>query len=517
LLGKIRDSLEKSLFDYCRESGFLRPTPFQKTVIPYILQGRDVFADISGASGKTMSVLLALTLRIESREDPRKAVIVIDSEDGLKKLAIEMKRIFQVYRQGASWAVAGLENNIKKEIRQLEKPINVLAGTAVRIIDHIRRENLDIGSTDVLFVIKEMKGTEAGGSGFDKDILFIHSKLAKKPQIVLYEKTGEPSPELAGLLQRPVTLSSQDWSGTNFNYIFYQVQDSAQKPKALIRILGDLDLRKTVIIAKAGPAPAAIEKNLNAYGYACIQAGGQSRNFGKDSSDYCVASFKTNLDKEIDQARNLVYYDVPVERSAYLKSLGLLAWGLSIPGFPDAGRETPHVIFIGTREDQDIAVKISEANRMTTKKDENPMEKDELEDTIKRIMTAIKEEADPEELNFLKGVIRKHVPLSMRGYFTAYLLKQQPGTKTAKTGTMQTLFVSIGKNRSIFPKDLAKFFASSLNISQSEIGTIKILDNYSFIEIGSDHAQKAIDALDGKEFKGRKITVNFARKKDDKS
>ena len=45
------------------------------------------------------------------------------------------------------------------------------------------------------------------------------------------------------------------------------------------------------------------------------------------------------------------------------------------------------------------------------------------------------------------------------------------------------------------------------------IGDIKILDNYSFITLSSQASETAIDNLDGIDYRGRKLTVNFAKKK----
>ena len=71
-----------------------------------------------------------------------------------------------------------------------------------------------------------------------------------------------------------------------------------------------------------------------------------------------------------------------------------------------------------------------------------------------------------------------------------------------------TLFISVGKNRRVFPKDLARLFQSRLDLEQSDIGVIKVLESYSFIDISKEHAERAIDQLNGEEFKGRKLTVN---------
>jgi hypothetical protein len=39
------------------------------------------------------------------------------------------------------------------------------------------------------------------------------------------------------------------------------------------------------------------------------------------------------------------------------------------------------------------------------------------------------------------------------------------------------------------------------------------LDSYSFLEIEESAADSAIARLDGENFRGRKLTVNFAKKK----
>lgn len=150
--------------------------------------------------------------------------------------------------------------------------------------------------------------------------------------------------------------------------------------------------------------------------------------------------------------------------------------------------------------------------RKLTKEQEEPIVK-----RIKEIVEAIKTEADPDLLQTYKKILRKQVPLTLRPYVGAYLLKQivAPGVIKTENTAVKTLFISIGKTRKVFPKDLVKLFTSLVGISSKELGAIKILDNYSFVEITLPYAEKAIQLLDGTEFRGKRITVNYARKKDD--
>ena len=76
---------------------------------------------------------------------------------------------------------------------------------------------------------------------------------------------------------------------------------------------------------------------------------------------------------------------------------------------------------------------------------------------------------------------------------------------------MTKLFVNIGRNRRVFPKDLANLFVRTLALKSSDIGEVKVLDNYSFIEIPAELAERAIKQLSGTVLGGRRIAIDLAR------
>ena len=153
---------------------------------------------------------------------------------------------------------------------------------------------------------------------------------------------------------------------------------------------------------------------------------------------------------------------------------------------------------------------------MDIKKTEAPDTDDIIKGTIQRIVQKIKEEEDPDILNSYKKVIKRNVPFFLRSYFSAYLFKQHFEQGKPENLQATKLFISVGKNRRVFQKDLVNLFIKNFNIKRSEIGYIRILDNYSFIDVPSSIADEAIKKLNGSEFHGRRITVNFARKREDK-
>ena len=132
---------------------------------------------------------------------------------------------------------------------------------------------------------------------------------------------------------------------------------------------------------------------------------------------------------------------------------------------------------------------------------------------IKSVLKMIKENANPKELNEFRRIFRKHTPIHLRAYFAAYLLKDSISSAPSMKGGFKSLFLSVGRNSKVFPKDLKELFIAKVGITEAEIGNVKILGTYSFVDIAGAYAQKAIDTLNATDFRGRKITVNYSRKK----
>ena len=73
------------------------------------------------------------------------------------------------------------------------------------------------------------------------------------------------------------------------------------------------------------------------------------------------------------------------------------------------------------------------------------------------------------------------------------------------------LFINIGRNRRVFPREILGLIYSKASVSREDIGAIRILDNYSFIQARDSVADTIIEALNGKPFRGKILTVNYAR------
>jgi hypothetical protein len=165
-----------------------------------------------------------------------------------------------------------------------------------------------------------------------------------------------------------------------------------------------------------------------------------------------------------------------------------------------------------------------------------PFDKEETGKRIDDLLRKIRSEADPVTLNTYRSLIRRRVPFFMRTYLAAYLLmreEHQDGSKvpykkeksnhsdaTFKVDEpkhsipeeeAQHLFIGVGRNRRIFPRELLSLILTETSVSKEDIGNIRILDNYSFVQVRKTVADEIIEALNGKPYRGRPLTVNYAR------
>ena len=176
-----------------------------------------------------------------------------------------------------------------------------------------------------------------------------------------------------------------------------------------------------------------------------------------------------------------------------------------------------------------------------------------LQDAVRKVKT----EEDPYELTELKKIFKKNVPLNLRSYVAGYFAKQlssnyhggyqrrdrysrRPrydempqnrmrdhssettiGTKppVARAEIAEeyaaTVFVSIGRNRHVYPRDLVALISQAGGVPRERIGEIRVLDDYSFVQLFAEDANGVISLLDGYEYRGRRLSVSYSRKKSD--
>ncbi|HTZ52058.1 MAG TPA: DEAD/DEAH box helicase [Spirochaetia bacterium] len=106
-------------------------------------------------------------------------------------------------------------------------------------------------------------------------------------------------------------------------------------------------------------------------------------------------------------------------------------------------------------------------------------------------------------------------PKGQRGRF-GRAIQEASVDRPAPVGDSAQLFVSVGRNRRVFARDLMDLFTEKLQLAPGDIRDVRVFDKYSFVDIAPSRAEEAITKLSGLEVKGRPIAVNYAKKKEEK-
>ncbi len=502
MLNKLsRSEAEEQTRKLLQQAGFSTPTSLQERMVPLLFQGRDLFIETYGSRGKTLTICIAALLRPVYSPGSTRTLIITSRQKDIERLN---RQFTGLPAKNRTIAPLGIEKNPKKELKFISQKPDIIIGTTERIIDHLRRDNIDLSPVELLLIsVNEADGQE----GLIQDLLFILSKISNLQQRVVFSAVPSAVSPFTEHLHRPNILKLDDWNEQNISHIAYKVEDPKEKPEALRTLYFMNRLDNSLVIARNNSQAQSLEKKLGEQGIPCkaLMHEGDVKKAG-GGRGINIASFKTADALSSLPFSTVVFYQIPATTQPYARVMSRVAG-------PE-GQST--IITLTAGKERNLLESIKEEHKVEVKENNLPEQKEAItRKQIEEIMKMIKEEENPEVLDNYKQVYKKHVPLSMRRYFTAFLLKNWVQGPSEKSHT--TLFVSVGKNKKVFPKDLSRLFSGALKIDPSDIGQIKILESYSFVDIPSDKAQQAIDTLNGSEFRSRKMTVNFARKKEEKS
>ena len=78
---------------------------------------------------------------------------------------------------------------------------------------------------------------------------------------------------------------------------------------------------------------------------------------------------------------------------------------------------------------------------------------------------------------------------------------------------MSRLFINIGKNMKVLPKDIVGAIAGETGIPGKSIGEIAIFDKYCFVEVPKKFSDKVINIMNKNQIKGNKVAVQLANER----
>ncbi|MBA3799648.1 MAG: DEAD/DEAH box helicase [Geodermatophilaceae bacterium] len=555
--------------------GYEEPTPIQREAIPAILAGRDLLGQAATGTGKTAAFALPILQQMtpHRRERHPMALILVPT----RELAVQVSEAIHRYGRELGARVLPIYGGqpIVRQLRSLERGIDVVVATPGRALDHIARKTLRL---DQLEIVVLDEADEMLDMGFAEDIESILTETPPGRQTVLFSATLPPRIDKIARkhLRDPARIQmGRESAGEGEAPLVRQsayIVARAHKPAALGRVLDIEAPAAALVFCRTRAEVDQLAEQLNGRGYRAEALHGGMDQAQRDrvmgrlrsgTADLIVATDVAARGLDIDQLTHVINYDVPSDPDSYIHRIGRVG---------RAGREGVAVTLAEPREHrmlkaiermtkQPIAIEkvptVADLRARQLEMTRSALHESILEDDLDGYRVVVETLAD--EFDVVQVALaavklaheasgaaadEEHIPevaarpvKDSRGRAQSGGRGEGPGDGFGSGGNrsgpesggrpgsaarggrrggasdpgMARLFVGAGRIAKIRPKDLVGAIANESRLSGRDIGAIEIADRFSLVEVPEDSADEVIAALRASTIKGKSVQVRRDR------
>ncbi|MDH4382426.1 MAG: DEAD/DEAH box helicase [Gammaproteobacteria bacterium] len=364
--------------------GYETPSPIQAAAIPTLLAGEDIIGQAQTGTGKTAAFALPFLSKIDlNAHDPQVLVLTPTRE-----LAIQVAEAFQRYASGMpGFHVLPIYGgqSMSQQLHQLRRNVHVVVGTPGRIMDHLRRETLNLANVRGL-VLDE--ADEMLRMGFIDDVEAILQHTPSSRQTALFSATmPEPIRQVAQRhLRNPreIRIKAKTSTVEAVRQRYWQVA-GLHKLDALTRILEGEELDAVIIFVRTKMATTELAERLEARGYACAALNGDLNQSQREKTieqlksghlDVVIATDVAARGLDVPRISHVINYDIPYDIESYVHRIGRTG---------RAGRPGEAILFVSPRE-----VRMLRAIERATRQPIEPMRAPSREAIASRRVTQFK-------------------------------------------------------------------------------------------------------------------------------
>lgn len=506
------------------EMGFEEPTPIQKIALVPALKGRDIIGLAQTGTGKTAAFGIPIIERgARGRGRNPHAIVLAPTRELAVQVAQELNRIGK-NRGIVSVPIYGGQS-IDRQLKSLQKGVDVVVGTPGRVIDHIRRKTLLLKDISIV-VIDE--ADEMLNMGFIEDMERILKEIPKKRQTMLFSAT---MPEEILRISRKymnepekVYVDPKKLVVSKIKQVFYEVREG-DKIRALTRLLDVEAPSLTLLFCHTKREVDDVSGKLQQMGYSAGAIHGDfsqsfrdemMEKFRKGEIDVLVATDVAARGLDIPDVSHVINYNIPQNPDGYIHRIGRTG---------RAGKSGIAITFVTPREyrqlrliERSAKTTISKA-KLPTKEEVKKARERELTDNLEAMIAGGSHVA---YVPFVEKLFAKYPPRDVAAAAMS-LIGGDAGTDDsgeddwlpASSGSgFARLFMTIGKKDKIKVADIVKSISQETNIPGKKIGNISLFDSFSFVEVPANLADKVISSLNDMVLHGRRIRVQPAKKRD---
>jgi ATP-dependent RNA helicase DeaD len=547
--------LDERLIQATNALGFTNPTPIQEKAIPVLLSGtKDLVGLAQTGTGKTAAFGLPLLHLVNEQAKHPQALVVCPTRELCMQIVNEVE-LFKKFMPGMFVVAVYGGTPIGQQIRELRRGVQIVVATPGRLIDLIERKAIDL--EQIQYVILD-EADEMLNMGFQEDIEFILQNTPKRDSTWLFSATMPP--EIRRVSKRymkepvEVTVGKVNSANKNIDHQYY-ITSAQHRYEALKRLIDFNPGIYGIIFTRTKADAQDIAEKLTREGYDIDALHGdltqQQRDkvmgdFRDKTLQLLIATDVAARGIDVSGITHVINYELPddvevyTHRSGRTGRAGKTGVCMSIVHVRELGKmrqiqtivQAPfHKLEIPTGKDvcrkqfyhfmdKLLSLEVNHGDYETYV----PMLEEKFadmskEDILKRVAAL---EFD-RFLKYYENAEDLNVREQRRGERTGERLavrkdggdrRQFTDTRgkrfSAGGGDYTKLFVNLGTKDGFYKASFLQFILDMSELQKEVLGRIDMKEMNSWIEIDKKAARQMIQAIDGRNYKGRRIRMNEA-------
>jgi ATP-dependent RNA helicase DeaD len=534
--------LKTELLESVLALGFSTPTPIQQQAIPILLEGtRDFIGLAQTGTGKTAAFGLPLLQLLDQEAMHPQALVICPTRELCLQITSDLAKFEGKRTRVKVTAVYG-GASITQQIRDLKRGTHIVVATPGRLIDLIERKAIKLDQIE--YVVLD-EADEMLNMGFQDDIEFILQNTPARESTWLFSATmpAEIKKVSKKYMENPaeVTIGKMNAGNVNIDHHYYTTQHH-NRYEVLRRIIDFNPDIFGIVFARTKADTQEIAEKLTREGYDIDAIHGDLTQVQRDkvmglfrskSIRLLVATDVAARGIDVQGITHVINYELPDDSEVYTHRSGRTG---------RAGKSGLSVSIVTPKE----AYRLKQVERlMNTKfhKMDIPSGKDvcrkQFFHFIDRLLQAdishgdyetylpsLREKfANVDKEEILQRVAALEFDRFLRYYENAVDLNLRDGGSTRSSdrkvsrdtqgrsfggGQYQRLFVNLGTKDGFYKASFLQFILDMSDLKKEVLGKIDMRDMTSWVEVEPRAAAKMIKAIDGKNYRGRRIRMNDA-------
>lgn len=510
------------------EVGYTEPTPIQAQSIPLILEGKDVIGRSHTGTGKTAAFGLPAIEMIDPDLEGVQVLALCPTRELAMQAAAEVEK-FARYKKGVKVVAVYGGASMEKQIFQLKKGANFVIGTPGRIMDHLRRRTLRLGSLRMVILDE---ADEMLNMGFREDIETILAQAPEERQTVLFSATmPQPILDITREYQKdPVMVaigSERSRTAENIEQFYFDCP-MGRKMDVLNLLLAKYDPKLSVVFCNTKKMVDELSEYLTNAGYQAVGIHGDMR---QSARTQVMASFKSHRTRiliatdvaargiDVENVDAVFNFDIPQDIEFYVHRIGRTA---------RAGKEGKAYTLISGRRQFYQLRDIMASTGAKIVQAEIPSASEIYESRLSQFAASLAESLAqplPEGEAMLHrltgmGLTAEQVAEAALERLLAGQRKALPEVRVvsrrgeSRDGKQTGVVLSIGRRQRIAPNFILGAIADATGIPGKQVGKIDIYDDYTVVQLGAEDARLTAETMATCRINGHKTEVRLLTKAD---